>query len=162
VSTTVPNSATSTSTTETEERFDRPGLTAWPYKDETEPLYVGADVPDMITCQPWCAYGPDHGRDPLEDQWCHGAERRVALHLRETVECSDNSWEHQYITVHPAKTFGHDTTIFMGVNEASGVDMTLGEASAVAHEILRAVDLAKGSHQLGFERGYQDAQAATA
>lgn len=53
MSPTVRNRTTGT-ITEAEDRRDIPGSTAWPYKSETEPLYVGADVPDMITCQPLC------------------------------------------------------------------------------------------------------------
>jgi len=144
VSNTVPNCTISTSTAEVDTP-DIPGLTAWPHKNETEPLQGGVEVPDMIACQPWCDHGHEHGRDPLEGQWCLAAERRVSLHLRETEECSSGEWREPYVTVYPTKTFARETSIFLGFGESEGVDMTPGEALLLAHELVHAVGQIKAA-----------------
>lgn len=59
----------------------------------TEPMWVDSLTPTPDHLQPWCVDGDGHlGAAFVDDQWCHGRERRVPLSL-EAPACSTTGHE---------------------------------------------------------------------
>lgn len=80
----------------------------------------------------------------MEDQACAGPERRLPLRLVE-MRYEDRGWLHKFFTVYSQKNFAAEPSVFLGLGESSGWDMTPDEALLLAHELVLAAEQIKAA-----------------
>jgi hypothetical protein len=112
---------------------------------ETSPV-----VPRLpaVQCAPWCADGNGHANatHPL-DQYCFSKERTVALIREDLIEgWTAGSLALDYLRGYLVlERFEAEAHIITARGDAAGPSMTLDEAAAWAHALLRLVETAQGA-----------------
>jgi len=102
-----------------------------------EPMWVDSITPTPITCQPWCLDGDGHpGATFVDDQWCHGRERRVPLSLEAPVLLADETREPEYVMVHAGKYPGEEPRVHLDKGEMPVAQLLPDEAESLARQLL--------------------------